>query len=157
MFKQIFLSAGAGAALLLAGCDNPVDRPDCEQVFNSAAEQRGDTIVTTTGLRYNDTEVGTGATVVACRGVAVTLRGTFVDETEFQERIGMTFAPGITNLVDGVTQGVIGMRVGGTRRLIVPPALGYGSEDLKDRDTGEVVIPANSTIIFDIGALAVEP
>jgi FKBP-type peptidyl-prolyl cis-trans isomerase len=157
MFKRILFSAGTGTTLLFAACTDSTDpRPDCTPMFNTVKETRGDTLVTTTGLRYIETQVGTGGPVVSCRGAAVSLRGTLLDNTEFQPSVGYRFTPGLHQLLAGFEQGVIGMRVGGTRRLIIPPELGYGSQDQKD-STGKVVIPANSTIVFDVGALAVEP
>jgi FKBP-type peptidyl-prolyl cis-trans isomerase len=155
MFKRMLLSTGAGAALVLAACENPVERPDCTPIFNTVKETRGDTAVTTTGLRYIETTAGTGGTVVSCRGAAVSYRGTLTDSVEFAPLAGIRFTPGLAQVVAGFDQGVIGMRVGGTRRLIIPPDLGYGNVDRKDA-SGKVVIPANSTIIFDISALAVE-
>ena len=155
MFKRMLLSTGAGAALVLAACENPVERPDCTPMFNTLKETRGDTVVTTTGLRYIETTAGTGETVVSCRGAAVSLRGTFLDGSEFQPSVGYRFTPGLHQLVAGFEQGVIGMRVGGTRRVIVPPELAYGTVDVKD-NAGKVVIPATAPVVFDIGALAVE-
>ena len=157
MYKRFLLTAGAGAALFLAACESTTEpRPDCDEIFNTVAETRGDTIVTTTGLRYIETQAGNGATVVSCRGAAVALRGTLLDNTEFQPNRGFTFVPGQRQLIEGVNQGVIGLRVGGKRRIIVPPALGYGSNPVTNQN-GAVVIPANSTIVFDAEALAVEP
>ena len=155
MFRRILLSTGAGASLLLAACENTVEpRPECNEFFPSLAETRGDTVVLTTGLRYIETEAGTGATVVGCRGVAISTRGEFLNGTEFQPLIPLPFTPGVGQYIVGLEQGVVGMRVGGKRRLIIPPALAYGSEDLVRN--GQVVIPGNSTIVFDVEAQAVE-
>ena len=160
MFKRILLAAGAGAALLAGACDNGTDPRDegCTELFNTKASASGDTFITTTGLRYIDQVQGTGATVVSCRRVLVYYRGTLADNTEFAPRalLNPPFAPGRNEVIDGFEQGVIGMRVGGTRRLIIPPSLGYGSTARTNPNTGAVVIPANSTLIFDIEAQAVE-
>ena len=160
MFKRILISGGACAALLLAGCDD-VSGPDgnnanCTPLFNTVQEQRGDTVVTTTGVRYIETTAGTGGTVASCRLASVSFRGTLVDGTEFQPTVSAyTIMPGSGALIEGFEQGVVGMRVGGVRRVIIPPNLAYGSTARTDAN-GRVVIPANSTIIFDIGARAVE-
>ena len=61
----------------------------------------------------------------------------------------VTFVEGLGDLIDGYEQGVIGMRNGGTRRLIIPPELGYGSEPQRN-SAGEIIIPANSTLVYDI-------
>jgi len=49
---------------------------------------------------------------------------------------------------------VIGMRVCGTRRLIIPPALGYGDRPVQN-DSGGVIVPPNSTVVFDIEMLEI--
>ena len=46
------------------------------------------------------------------------------------------------------------MRTGGMRRLIIPPALGYGSEPLRD-NTGTIIVPGNSTVVFDVEILSI--
>jgi FKBP-type peptidyl-prolyl cis-trans isomerase len=55
-------------------------------------------------------------------------------------------------VIPGWDQGLIGMRIGETRRLIIPPALAYSSNPQKDQN-GKVIIPANSTLIFDVTAV----
>ena len=157
MLKRILLSGGAGAVLTLAACDSATGPEDnCTPLFNTLQEQRGDTVVTTTGLRYIDTTPGTGETVVSCRLASVSFRGTLLDGTEFQPNVpAYTIRPGSGALIEGFEQGAVGMRVGGVRRVIIPPALAYGDRDRTDAN-GRVVIPANSTIVFDIGARAVE-
>ena len=157
MFKGTLLSAALAAALLLSACQSPAEPDDgCTPIFNMARETRGDTIITTTGLRYIDLVQGTGPIVVSCKGVLVVYRGTLMDSTEFAPRAQLPpLTPGLGQVIEGFDQGVVGMRVGGKRRLIIPPALGYGDAEQKDRN-GRVIIPANSTVIFDIEVFAVE-
>lgn len=157
MFKRILFSAGASAALLAAACSSGTEPDDgCTELFNTRASTSGDTVVTTTGLRYIEQTQGNGATVVSCRGVAIFYRGTLLDGKEFASRAPIAFTPGRNEVIDGFEQGVVGMRVGGSRRLIIPPSLGYGAIERRNQ-AGEIVIPANSTLIFDIEAQAVEP
>jgi FKBP-type peptidyl-prolyl cis-trans isomerase len=60
-----------------------------------------------------------------------------------------SFVLGAGQVIKGWDQGVVGMKVGGTRRLIVPPDLAYGS-------TGQNGIPANATLVFEITLLSVQ-
>lgn len=62
---------------------------------------------------------------------------------------------GVGDVITGWDLGIPGMRVGGTRRLTIPPELAYGSQEIADQ-TGRVIIPADSTLIFDVVLLRVE-
>ena len=62
---------------------------------------------------------------------------------------------GAGQLITGWELGLEGMRAGGTRRLVVPPALGYGDSEIMDVDGG-VLIPANATLVFDVVLLRVD-
>lgn len=62
-----------------------------------------------------------------------------------------SFPLGAGRVIRGWDQGVAGMKVGGLRRLVIPPALAYGA-----RDIGRGLIPPNSTLLFEIELLAVE-
>jgi FKBP-type peptidyl-prolyl cis-trans isomerase len=140
-------------ATLLTGCFERLSSPECTPVTFSQASVIGDTITTTTGLRYIESTVGAGAAVEWCRNVAIHYTGFLLNGTKFDSSLDagtpLRFAPGLRGLIPGVEQGVIGMRVGGTRRLIIPPELGFGDEPRRNPDD-EVVIPANSTVVFDI-------
>lgn len=154
MLKQFLLSACAASLLGLAACDEPTATLDCDTVRNDVQTTRGDTLVTSSGLRFIDIRIGTGAEVRSCRGVSVQYSGSFTDGTKFDPGGTLPFTPGVDNLITGFTQGVIGMKVGGIRRLIIPPELGYGAAGVTRN--GQVVIPANATLVFDIEALGVE-
>ncbi len=62
-----------------------------------------------------------------------------------------SFPLGAGHVIKGWEQGVAGMKVGGLRRLVIPPALAYGS-----RDIGNGLIPPNSTLLFEVELLGVE-
>lgn len=108
-----------------------------------------------------DLTVGTGAEATAGRTVAVNYigwlysttaadnKGTRFDSSLDPGRSPLVFVVGSNQVIAGFSQGVLGMRVGGTRRVTIPPSLGYGSQ-------ANGPIPANSTLIFEIALLAVQ-
>ena len=111
---------------------------------------------TTSSAPYSQTDlvVGTGTVAVATSRVTVSYTGWLYDTsrtdgkgTQFDTSSNYTTL--LSQVIAGWRQGVPGMRVGGSRRLIIPPELAYGS-------SGSGSIPPNATLIFDIGLLAVQ-
>ena len=107
------------------------------------------------GLRIEDLTVGTGAEVIAGAIVSVHYTGRLTDGTKFDSSVDrgapFSFQLGAGHVIKGWDDGVVGMKVGGTRRLTIPPELAYG-----DRDVGGGLIPPNSTLIFEVELLAVD-
>jgi FKBP-type peptidyl-prolyl cis-trans isomerase len=110
------------------------------------------------GLEYITITKGTGAAIQATSTINVEYTG-WIQQTgkEFDSSydhggtpFGVTLGAG--QVIPGWDQGLVGMKIGETRRLIIPPALGYGKDAQTDQTTGKVVIPANSTLIFDVTA-----
>lgn len=103
-------------------------------------------------LVVEDLVVGTGATAAAGDTVSVHYLGTFTNGTKFDSSYDRgtpySFRLGTGAVIPGFDQGVTGMRVGGKRRVTIPPALAYGS-------TGSGPIPPNTTIVFEIELLSV--
>jgi len=103
--------------------------------------------------------VGTGTEATSGRTVAVNYTGWLYNPTgtdgkgqQFDTNTGRgpyTFLVGSNQVIAGFSQGVTGMRVGGLRRVVLPPSLAYGS-------TGSGPIPPNATIVFEIELLAVQ-
>jgi FKBP-type peptidyl-prolyl cis-trans isomerase len=148
-------------ALLLAGCfHNPLGIPPCTAGSFSQASVSADTITTTTGLRYIEGTVGNGLATGWCKAVSVHYIAYLLDGTKLESThdtgIPVLFTPGVGALIDGFEQGVIAMHAGGTRRLIVPPGLGYGAQPVRDAN-GQVIVPANSTLVYDIEIVQVVP
>jgi FKBP-type peptidyl-prolyl cis-trans isomerase len=106
-----------------------------------------------------DVTVGTGAEAVAGKKITVHYTGWLWDPSktdtkglQFEtSRTGdpLVFTLGAGQLIDGFDQGLAGMKVGGVRRLVVPPSMGYGA-------SRNGPIPPNSTLVFEIELLKVE-
>ena len=110
---------------------------------------------TTPQVQGQDVSVGTGAVAAPGTVVSVLYVGKFQDGTVFDSSAAhgntpLTFTLGAQGLIPGFQIGVNGMKVGGERLLNVPSSLGYGTTDVKDPKTGKVIIPANSSLIFDV-------
>ena len=162
----------AAATALLAGC-NPANEParlagsaaatpaSAAVVSASSASNPNkdasisNTVTTSTGLQYIDTEVGTGAEAKAGQNVLVHYTGWLYNNGEQGAKFdsskdrGQPFAFGLGQrmVIAGWDEGVAGMKVGGKRTLIIPPELGYGA-----RGAGGV-IPPNATLKFDVELL----
>ena len=93
------------------------------------------------GVYYSDLVIGNGTTAATGDIVDVTYTGWLVDATRFDS--GSICLP-LASFILGWREGVPGMLVGGTRKLVIPPALGYG------QGGSGAVIPGNATLVFDI-------
>jgi len=108
----------------------------------------------TTSAPYSQTDlvIGTGTTAVSGSQITVAYTGWLHDSskpdakgTQFQTNSNFPFRLGVGNVIRGWDQGVVGMRVGGQRRLVLPPDLAYGNSP--PNGSG---IPLNATLIFDV-------
>ncbi len=113
----------------------------------------------TTSAPYSQTDlvVGTGVTAAAGNLVTVAYTGWLHDSsrpdakgTQFDSSLSFPFRLGSGQVIRGWDQGVVGMRVGGQRRLVIPPDLAYGSSGRPP------AIPPNSTLVFDVTLNAVQ-
>jgi FKBP-type peptidyl-prolyl cis-trans isomerase len=106
-----------------------------------------------TDLKIEDTKVGTGDAAVAGKSVTVHYTGWLTDGTKFDSSKNhgqpFTFQLGAGQVIRGWDQGVVGMKVGGVRKLTIPPSLGYGANGAGG------VIPPNATLVFEIELLGV--
>jgi FKBP-type peptidyl-prolyl cis-trans isomerase len=117
------------------------------------------TVTTGTGLQYVDVAVGSGAVAQAGNRVRVHYTGWLSSTNRFFDTSAggppLEFFLGQNAVVSGFDEGIRGMRVGGKRRLIIPPSLGYGANPITHPQTGAVIIPGNSTLIFDVELVTV--
>ena len=106
------------------------------------------------GLVIEDLKIGDGQEVEKFNIVTVNYTGLLEDGTKFDSslnpgRTPFRFTVGAGQVIKGWDEGLMGMKIGGKRKLTIPPDLGYGS-----RDNGP--IPANSTLTFEIDLLTIE-
>lgn len=109
----------------------------------------------TTQLQANDEVVGTGAVAESGDTVTVNYVGALTDGTVFDASAnhgnqGFTFQLGAGQVIKGWDQGIVGMKVGGKRLLVIPASLAYGNQAIGN------VIPANSTLVFEVELLGVQ-
>jgi len=105
--------------------------------------------ITASGLKIEDLTVGTGALAEKGKTVSVKYRGTLLNGTEFDSSYGKTpdtydVTLGAGQVIKGWDEGLVGMKVGGKRRLTIPPELAYGAQAQGAK------IPANSTLVFEV-------
>ncbi|MFA7270086.1 MAG: FKBP-type peptidyl-prolyl cis-trans isomerase [Sterolibacterium sp.] len=108
---------------------------------------------TDSGLVIEDLTVGSGAVVCTGQTVLVHYTGCLSDGTKFDSSKDrddpLSFSLGCHYVIAGLEEGLLGMQVGSTRRLTIPPQLGYGSGGAGD------VIPPNATLIFEVELLEI--
>lgn len=111
----------------------------------------GKTVTTTSGLKYIDQVIGKGASPVSGKTVKVHYTGTLANGKKFDSSLDRNqpfdFVIGVGQVIPGWDEGVMSMKVGGRRKLIIPARLGYGA-----RGAGSV-IPPNATLYFDVQLL----
>lgn len=105
-------------------------------------------------LKIEDEKIGTGAEAKAGDSITVNYLGTLLDGTKFDSSYDrgtpFTFTLGAGGVIKGWDQGLLGMKVGGKRKLTIPPDLAYGAQSPSPK------IPANSTLVFEVELLKVE-
>jgi peptidylprolyl isomerase len=114
----------------------------------------GTEVTTASGLKYTDTVVGTGATPQKGQTVSVHYTGTLQNGFKFDSSRDrgrpMEYKFGVQPMIKGWDEAVSTMKVGGRRKLVIPPALAYGAQGQPPD------IPGNSTLLFDLELVGVK-
>ncbi len=105
-------------------------------------------------LEVKDLQVGTGSEAIAGKKITVHYSGWLTSgkkfDSSFDHNAPFSFELGTGRVIQGWDKGIVGMKVGGKRRLMVPPMFGYGSNGVGK------IIPPNSTLVFEVELLNVE-
>jgi FKBP-type peptidyl-prolyl cis-trans isomerase len=114
------------------------------------------------GLKVIDLKVGTGAAAISGENAEVQYTGWLTSCQQFDSsrtsgRTPFTFQLGQQQVISGWDEGLLGMKVGGKRKLIIPPSLAYGSQGQTDQQTGATIIPPNATLLFEIELMSLKP
>jgi FKBP-type peptidyl-prolyl cis-trans isomerase len=141
-------------AYLMGGKGNNTDKnvgptPSVSAIINNPKEDKK-----VESLVIEDIKVGTGAEAVSGKTLTVDYKGTLTNGTKFDSSYDrgqpFSFTLGEGRVIKGWEQGLVGMKVGGKRKLTIPSTLGYG-----ERGAG-ASIPPNATLVFEVELLKVE-
>lgn len=145
MRRLFFLLLCALPLMAACGSDSPTSIQDTEFAPSLGVDLSTMTR-TSTGLYYRDITVGTGAVAQNGQTVGVYYQGWLPSGSRFDFRTSgapYDFVLGTGNVIKGWHQGIVGMRVGGKRQLVIPPSLGYGA-------AGRGSIPPNAVMVFEV-------
>jgi len=137
------------------GSSTPTDTASAQITTDTQTASATMSTEPVTQLQVTDETVGTG--VVASVGDSVTVNyvGSLTDGTVFDASAnhgsqGFTFSLGVGQVIKGWDLGIVGMKEGGKRKLVIPASLAYGDQAIGN------VIPANSTLVFEVELLKVQ-
>jgi FKBP-type peptidyl-prolyl cis-trans isomerase len=158
----ILATASLGLACSRVDEPEPTPKPDKAQTTTAATSTSASPAMSVRKppppparkLEIVDMKVGTGAEAKSGNTVKVHYTGTLVDGTKFDSSLDrnepFTFVLGTGGVIKGWDEGVVGMKVGGKRKLTIPPDMGYGAMGSPPK------IPPNATLLFEIELLEVK-
>ena len=142
------------AALIFLVFNEQLNKPSTTDEIANPFTLSDAAVTTTSGLIYEDTVVGEGPAAQAGDTVNVTYTGYLTDGTVFDSNAEsgepFEFELGAGSVIPGWDEGLVGMQVGGSRLLVIPPDLAYGSTGAGG------VIPANATLTFSVTLLEIK-
>lgn len=146
-FSAIVATTGFLSSCLSSDIDTPRLVPIEETEFNtSLGVNLAASTKTAKGVYYRDITVGTGAVVATGQSLKVNY-ALWLSNGVSVESGPHTFTLGTGNVIEGWHDGIAGMRVGGKRQLIIPPAMGYGAQ-------GSGPIPGNAVLVFTVEVIS---
>jgi FKBP-type peptidyl-prolyl cis-trans isomerase len=158
-----FIGLCLAVGVLAAGCYNSTQKTDSvsseatssttSAVPNTADGSGGNVHKLASGLIYEDVVVGSGKMAEPGMNVSVHYTGTLTNGEKFDSSVDrgtpLKFQLGAGRVIQGWEEGIKGMRIGGKRKLTIPPDMGYGA-------SGSGPIPPNATLLFDVELLDVQ-
>jgi FKBP-type peptidyl-prolyl cis-trans isomerase len=155
----VFAACGLGGCSTEAGRSPQESKPSAAQSSAQPGSAQEATAATAkndgakaAGLVIHDEAVGSGPAAKSGDRVTVHYTGWLTDGTKFDSSRGkepFSFSLGASEVIPGWDKGVAGMKVGGKRKLTIPPELGYGAQGAGG------VIPPNATLMFDVELLKI--
>ncbi len=153
--RRLFGALLCALPLLAAGCGDASGPGDPDLTSVTFAPELHVDISTMTrvgdGVYVRDLTVGDGADVVENKVISVRYQGWLTDGTRFDHNLApravFQLVLGQRRVIAGWEQGLVGMKVGGKRLLVIPPSLGYGNQ-------ANGPIPANSVLVFEVEVVA---
>jgi FKBP-type peptidyl-prolyl cis-trans isomerase len=156
MRKFLWVAAVAVTGLAILQMSNLTANAQDKDKAKDKPEEK--VIKTASGLQYVDIKVGDGAEAKKGDTVQVHYVGTLKDGKKFDANVAgddpFEFKLGVGKVIKGWDEGVAGMKVGGKRKLLIPPDLAYGADGVKEG--GKVIIPPNAELIFEVELVKVK-